>query len=73
MPLLTLASNLHVSVEEAVFVHERQSLQHLVHDVTDHRLRENLIPAADGTTSQSQSVRVSQNQSQNQSQSQSQS
>ena len=44
-------SYLHVPVEEAVFVHERQPLQHLVHDVADDRLREHSVPAADGEAS----------------------
>ena len=44
-------TDLHVPVEEAVFVHERQALQHLVHDVADHRLRENLVPAVEGAHS----------------------
>ena len=44
-------SYLHVPVEEAVFVHERQPLQHLVHDVADDRLGEHSVPAADGEAS----------------------
>ena len=48
LTLRRFPTDLHISVEEAVFVHEGQALQHLVHDVADHRLRQNLVSAADG-------------------------
>ena len=31
-------------MEEAVFMHERQSLKHLIHDIPDHRLGEKFVP-----------------------------
>lgn len=40
---------LEVTVKEAMLVHVGQPLQHLVHDVTDHRLREELGPSSGET------------------------